>query len=80
MVLTEAEIEAELNRLMEAPEVDEEQVKDLEKRMIEFTKTNRGIDPKYMKTIEYLKMDKQLKSMIKVTGTSIVKQKSSSSS
>jgi len=48
--------------------------------MIEFTKTNRGIDPKYMKTIEYLKMDKRLKSMIKVTGTSIVKQKSSSSS
>jgi len=27
MVLTEAEIEAELDRLMEAPEVDEEQVK-----------------------------------------------------
>lgn len=27
MVLTEAEIKAELDRLMEAPEVDEEQVK-----------------------------------------------------
>ncbi|XP_019096771.1 PREDICTED: uncharacterized protein LOC109130977 [Camelina sativa] len=82
MVLTEAEIEAELNRIMEALEVDEEKVKDLEKRMMEVVEKNKGgIDPKYTKTIEYLKMDKRLKSMIKTRGsTSIVKKKNSSSS
>ncbi|XP_023641052.1 uncharacterized protein LOC111831367 [Capsella rubella] len=76
MVLTEAEIEAELDRIMQAPEVDKEKVKELEKKMKEDV-ANHGvvIDPKYMKTIEYLKMDKRLNSMIKVTGTSIVDKK-----
>ncbi|VVB08142.1 unnamed protein product [Arabis nemorensis] len=72
-------LKAELDRVKEATEVDEEYVRDLEERVIEFvTKNRRIISMQYMEELAHLKMVKLIDAQLKLVNDRIAEKKEAS--